>query len=232
MLIREYYFFLLRLLLNTLIVIRFRWKWSSILFILRSFFCIFILICFYFNNIWIYLDLLITLVYCYWRIILYKGFFLILNIFSWSLLYYFLLWLILLVWFLVICLLNFNVLRWLLLLHCYLYFSWFFLSTINVILIYFIIFISIYFRFKKCIFRMNITSTIYWVCRLIICADSISWTLRSSHQYVMSCLGLIRVLIRRNTNFLNDIPLVIFKFLKIEGFYNIALRTIMSILVN
>lgn len=136
-----------------------------------------------------------------------------------------------LVWFLLICLLNFNILGRLLFLYCGLNLNWFFLCTINV-LNYFIIFVCIYFRFEKCIFRMNVSSTIYRACRLIICADSISWTLRSRHQNIMSCLRLIRILIWRNTYFLNDITLVIFKFLKIKWFYNIALRTIMSILVN
>ena len=85
-LIRENYFFLLRLLLNTLIVVGFWRKWSTFLFILGSFFYNFNLIRFYFNGIWSNLDLLISLIYCCRRIILDKRFFLILNIFIRSLL--------------------------------------------------------------------------------------------------------------------------------------------------
>jgi hypothetical protein len=76
---------------------------------------------------------------------------------------------------------------------------------------------------------MDISRTINWASRWIICADSISRTLRSSHQNIMSCLRFYSILIWRNADFLNNISLVILKFLKIKRFYNIALRTVMSV---
>ena len=139
----------------------------------------------------------------------------------------FLLWLFMLVSFLEVSLQNFNILRRLLFDYI-LNFYWFFLSTING-LIRFIFFIRINLRLEKSIFRMDISRTINWASRWIICADSISRTLRSSHQNIMSCLRFYSILIWRNADFLNNISLVILKFLKIKRFYNIALRTVMSV---
>lgn len=230
MLIRENNFFLLRLLLNTLIIVWFRRKWSAFFFILWSFFSIFILVCFYFNNIWSNLDLLISLVNCSRRITLNERFFFILKIFIRYLLCEFLLWLFMLVSFLEVCLQNFNILRRLLFDYI-LNFYWFFLSTING-LNCFIFFIRINLRLKESIFRMDISGAINWASRWIICADSISRTLRSSHQNIMSCLRFNSILNWRNTNFLNNIPLIILEFLKIKRFSDIILRTVMSIGMN
>lgn len=227
MLIRENNFFLLRLLLNTLIIIWFWRKWSAFFFILRTFFSIFILVCFYFNYIWSNLYLLISLVNCSRGITLNERFFFILKIFIRYLLCEFLLWLFMLVSFLEVSLQNFNILRRLLFDYI-LNFYWFFLSTING-LIRFIFFIRINLRLEESIFRMDISRTINWACRWIICVDSISRTLRSSHQNIMSCLRFYSILIWRNADFLNNISLVILKFLKIKRFYNIALRTVMSV---
>ena len=128
MLIRENNFFLLRLLLNTLIIVWFWRKWSTFFFILGSFFCILILVCFYFNIIWSNLNLMINLSSCCRRISLNERFFFVLNIFIRSLLNKFMLWLFMLICFLEVCLQNFNIL-WRLLFDNILNFHWLFLST-------------------------------------------------------------------------------------------------------
>jgi hypothetical protein len=135
-----------------------------------------------------------------------------------------------LICFLEVCLQNFNIL-WRLLFDNILNFHWLFLST-NHNLIRFVFFVRIYFRFKESIFRMDVTGTIDRASWLIISTDSVSRTLRSRHQNIMSCLRLYCILAWRNTNFLNNIPLIILKFLKIKRFYDIALRTVMSIGMN
>lgn len=129
---------------------------------------------------------------------------------------------------LLISLYVFYVLRGLLLLNCILYFWRLFLSAINGLNSLFF-FICIYFRLKKCIFRMNISWTVNRTSWWIVCTYSISWTLRCSHKNIMGGLGLNCILAWKYTNFLDNITLIIFEFLKIKWFYNITLWAVMSI---